>query len=236
MINFIKEFIFFEHNCFIIIAGYIIAIATLICALKGIVEFAELFRTRTATTPSFKITRRNILKVAGCTALLNISGFLGKKLCIYIQKKRLFLKIRYNRDIIANSKSKVIHLRGVSNGLLPSAKRQTRQIDLDSFYPYRGYERRIFEALGVEAIKQKNDDLAVYLYKNAIENSPLSYHLYDKLTRIYGRQKEYNKIYQLFVGALDNIKNTNISKKHYRRAKMEFQFRLNRTIKRSGSA
>ena len=67
----------------------------------------------------------------------------------------------------------------------------------------------------------------------AIEVSPLSYHLYDKLTRIYGRKKEYTNIENLYNNALLILPKLSLNKRSYKRANKEFTMRMQRTKHRT---
>jgi len=58
-------------------------------------------------------------------------------------------------------------------------------------------------------------------------------HLYDKLTKIYGRRKEYDNIFELFEKALLDIDLINLNKRHKKRVRKEFTMRLERTKKRA---
>jgi hypothetical protein len=59
--------------------------------------------------------------------------------------------------------------------------------------------------------------IAIKAYALAIELSPLSYHLYDKLTRIYDRKK-YTKIANLYDNAVLNVPELLLSVRSHKRA------------------
>lgn len=150
----------------------------------------------------------------------------------YLKSQKIIVACKKS-GLIAHKKNGTIHFVGVSKGNLPSAKWATNKIDLVKYHPYGGFEMRIYEAVGKEAISQKNDKATIYAYGLAIKFSPLSYHLYDKLIRIYGRRKEYNKVLELLTVALLNVEKMQLSKRLRKRAKKEFTMRIERTKKRS---
>lgn len=102
--------------------------------------------------------------------------------------------------------------------------------------PYAGCERKIYEEIGLQALRQRDDCVATEAYLLAIRSSPTSYHLYDKLTRIYGRQKDYLNILKIHQDALVQLPSLKLSSRQGRRAEKEFLMRIRRTKYRAFNA
>lgn len=236
IVEFIKEVLLLEKHILIWLLAAFVSLAAIIGALKTLIEFYYSYKQIKSDFPkkhNLLLNRRNFIIASVFFSALPVIVISSKRLINFYKTKKRILHVIHNENLVANKKTGIIHLKNVSTGTLPSTKHSTHKINLHRSIPYSGFERRIYESLGKEALKQRKDDFAIELYNKAIDSSPLSYHLYDKLIRIYGRSKEYSKIRILFETALSNLENSNISKKRYRRAKKEFRARLNRTIFRA---
>jgi hypothetical protein len=153
----------------------------------------------------FELAKRSTIKTVAGLAFLGVAWSSGSSLYrSYLNGRKTFI-VKYNKNLITNKKTGTIHLKNVSSGELPSKKWETKKIDL----------------------------IATEAYLLAIGVSPLSYHLYDKLTRIYGRKKEYTNIAKLYDDALLNLPKLSLNKRHYKRANKEFTMRMQRTKHRS---
>jgi hypothetical protein len=75
--------------------------------------------------------------------------------------------------------------------------------------------------------------MIIFLFLLSIKSSPLRYHLYDELTRVYGRRKEYKNILELHESALNSLASMNLSKKRLKRAINEFSMRIDRSKMRA---
>lgn len=178
------------------------------------------------------LSKRAMVKILGGLTLLSVVWVNGKKFYLDYKNSRQVINVSRESGVIAHKKSGTIHLAGVSKGALPSDRWATKSINLLSYRPYRGSERRVYEVIAREAEKQRNDEVLIYCYLLAIQSSPLSYHLYDKLTRVFGRRKEYLRIEELHRSALESLASMNLNKKSLKRATQEFSMRLDRTRKR----
>ena len=123
--------------------------------------------------------------------------------------------------------NQVIHHADVCSDHLPADHNRMKNIEGQRVHV--GYQARIFEALGVQArndmltaIQEKRTDgfnrdkfseaglaqgeMAIAYFKKAIDVSPLSIHLYDRLRRVYGSLERYDEIQKLYSDGLNRIK------------------------------
>lgn len=232
--EFITELYKTEYAILAWIVTAFLAVVAFLTMLKSGHEFIAWFRTIKADNPEkVDFSKRSAIKALGGITLLSLIWVNGRKIYTDYKNSQKVIKVSEKSGLIAHKKTGTIHLARVSNGALPSTKWATKSIDLIRYTPYRGYELRIYEEIAREAEKQRNDEVIIYSYLLAIKSSPLSYHLYDKLTRIYGRRGEYQHILDLHKSALNNLSAMNLSKKRLKRATKEFAMRVDRTKKRA---
>ena len=232
--EFIKDI--YEAGYFFI-AG-IVAISVMVFSflntIKSGLESVTWLRSQYYEGPEqIDFSKRATMKIIGGVSLLPFLWVCGQKVYTDYKNSKKVISVSKESGLIAHKKTGTIHLAGESDGALPSKKWATRNIDLLRYRPYSGYELRIYEKIGQEAEKQRKDDVIIQAYWLAIKSSPLSYHLYDKLTRVYGRRNEYDKILELHQSALDSLKTMDLNKKRLKRATKEFSFRVERTHKRA---
>lgn len=232
--EFITELYKTEYAILAWIVTALLAVVAFLTILKSGHEFIAWFRTIKADNPEkVDFSKRSAIKALGGITLLSLIWVNGRKIYTDYKNSQKVIKVSEKSGLIVHKKTGTIHLARVSNGALPSTKWATKSIDLIRYTPYRGYELRIYEEIAREAEKQRNDEVIIYSYLLAIKSSPLSYHLYDKLTRIYGRRGEYQHILDLHKSALNNLSAMNLSKKRLKRATKEFAMRVDRTKKRA---
>jgi len=232
--EYIAELYKTEYSIFAWIVMTLIAVVAFLTTIKSGYEFIAWFKSMNAENPeTVDFSKRSGIKVLGGITLLSLIWVNGRKIYTDYRNREKVLKVSEKSGIIAHKKTGTIHLVGESNGALPSKKWATKNIDLIRYRPYRGSERRIYEEIAQEATNQRNDEVIIYSYLLAIQSSPLSYHLYDKLTRVYGRRKKYKNILELHKSALNNLSTMNLSKKRLKRATNEFSLRVERTEKRA---
>ena len=225
-----SELIKTEYAMFVWIAVVFISVTSFLASVKGFFEFCLwVTKVKAERTSDFNLAKRSMVKTFVGLVFLGVAWSSGTNLYrSYLNGKKVFV-VTYNDNLIANKKTGTIHLKGISYGELPSKEWETKEISLVKNRPYSGSERIIYEQIGIEALTQKNDTIAIEAYLLAISFSPLSYHLYDKLTRIYGRKKEYTNIAKLYDNALINISKLSLNKRDQKRANKEFLMRIQRT-------
>jgi len=231
--EYIAEFYKTEYSILAWIVTTLIVAVAFLTTIKSGYEFITWFKSVNAdNSEKVDFSKRSGIKVLGGITLLSLLWVNGRKIYTDYRNSEKVLRVSEKSGITAHKKTGTIHLVGESNGALPSKKWATKNIDLIRYRPYRGFERRIYEEIAREAVNQRNDEVVIYSYLLAIQSSPLSYHLYDKLTRIYGRRKEYKNILELHQSALKNLSTMKLSKKRLKRATNEFSLRVERTQKR----
>lgn len=232
--EFIAELYKTEYAILAWIVTAFLAVVAFLTTIKSAHEFTVWFRTIKNDNPEkVDFSKRSAIKALGGITLLSLIWVNGRKIYTDYKNSQKVIKVSEKSGLVAHKKTGTIHLAKVSNGALPSSKWATKSIDLIRYTPYRGSELRIYEDIAREAEKQRNDEVIIYAYLLAIKSSPLSYHLYDKLTRVYGRRKEYQHILELHKSALNNLSTMNLSKKRLKRATSEFSMRVDRTKKRA---
>ncbi|ABM03485.1 hypothetical protein Ping_1696 [Psychromonas ingrahamii 37] len=231
---FFSELLKTEHILFVWVIVAFIAFSGFLVSIKGFFEFiAWVKKVRLERSSDLDLAKRSTFKSIIALALLGAAWSSGSTLYrSYLDGKKI-LFVKFNKNLIVNKKTGIIHLKNVSAGVLPSSKWAGNKLDLVKHRPYSESSRRIYEQIAIEALKQKNDTVAIEAYILAIQVSPLSYHLYDNLIRIYGRQKEYSKINLLFNDALENLSKLNLGKRQKKNANKEFLMRLKRTEHRA---
>lgn len=235
--EFINEIFSIEYKILSIVTAGIIALAGLTAAIKGLYDFIQWVKYyKDSDSSGFDSGKRTLIKASIGIFITGIFWTVGGKIYSSFTKGQHSIRMPKDSGIIINKKTKIIHYKKVTTGNFPSERNSSYLINLEKSMPYRDFEMRIFEAIGKEAIKQKKDDVAIKSYILAINSSPLSYHLYDKLTRIYGRQKMYDEILGLHQVAIENLNALNISKKRRNRAKKEFSMRVNKAMHRAAIA
>jgi hypothetical protein len=232
--EYISEIFKTEYSIFAWMITSVITIISIFTIFKNGHELAEWFKKLNTEKPEqIDFSRRAAIKIIGGVTLLTLVWVNGRKVYTDYKNGRKVIDVSEKSRIVAHKKSGIIHLAGRSKGALPSKKWATTKIDLVRYNPYRGAESSIYEAIASESIHQRNDEITVYSYLLAIKSNPLSYHLYDKLTRIYGRRKEYEQILELHTFALKNLSSMGLSRKRLKRAKKEFTKRVDSTKKRA---
>ena len=228
--DFISGLINTEYAIFLWVIVGLMTVSGFLASIKDFFEFLSwITKVKEERANDFDLAKRSTIKTIAGLAFLGVAWSSGTTLFRSYQKRRKIFIVKYNESLITNKKTGTIHLKSVSSGELPSKKWETKKINLVKNKPYSGSARRIYEALAVEAIIQKNDLIAIEAYLLAINSSPLSYHLYDKLTRIYGRKKEYTNIAKLYDNALLTLPKLSLSERHRKRANKEFTMRMLRT-------
>ncbi len=232
--EFISGLVKTEYAIFLWIVVAFIAVAGFLASIKGFFEFISwIKKVKEERASDFDLAKRSTIKTAAGLAFLGVGWSSGSSLYrSYMNGRKIFI-VKYNKNLITNKKTGTIHLKNVSSGEFPSKKWETKKIDLIKNMPYSGSARRIYEEIAAEAIAQKNDLIAIEAYLLAISISPLSYHLYDKLTRIYGRKKEYTNIAKLYDNVLLKLSKLPLNKRHHKRANKEFTMRMQRTKHRA---
>lgn len=232
--GFISELIKTEYAIFLWIVVAFISVAGFLASIKGFFEFISwIKKVKEERANGFDSARRSTIKTTVGLVFLGAAWTSGLNVYRSYQNGKMSFIVKYNKNLIANKKTGTIHFKGVSSGAFPSEKWESKKMDLLKNKPYSGSSRRIYEEIAIEALLQKNDVVAIKAYILAIEVSPLSYHLYDKLTRIYGRKKEYTNIYYLYNNALLSLPKLSLNKRNYKRANKEFTMRMQRTKHRS---
>jgi hypothetical protein len=100
----------------------------------------------------------------------------------------------------------VLHHRTLCSGHLPT-KRNSQRFDgsLDQVSPHLRGSVHMIERLANELVDRNELASAIQLYKYAIQLSPDSFHLYDRLVRLYGRTKQFAEIRPLLTNARDSL-------------------------------
>lgn len=231
---FVSELIKTEYAIFLWITVAFLSLASFLVSIKGFFEFISwVIKVKEERTSEYNLAKRSTIKVAAGLVFLGFFWSSGSSLFSVYHNGRKTFTIRHNKSLVTNNKTGTIHLKNVSSGALPSTKWVSNKINLVRNKPYSGSARRIYEAIAVEALIQKNDFIATEAYLLAINVSPLSYHLYDKLTRIYGRKKEYSDIAKMYESAILNLSKLALNKRTLKRANEEFTMRLQRTKHRA---
>lgn len=232
--EFISELVKTEYTIFLWIVVAFTSIAGFLASIKGFFEFISwIKKVKEERANDFNFAKRTTIKTAAGLVFLGVAWSSGLSLYRSYPNSKMSFIVKYNKKLVANKKTGTIHLKGVSSGAFPSKKWESKNIDLYKNKPYSGSSRRIYEEIAKEALLQKNDLIAIKAYIMAIEVSPLSYHLYDKLTRIYGRKKEYTNIENLYNNALLILPKLSLNKRSYKRANKEFTMRMQRTKHRT---
>ncbi len=141
------------------------------------------------------------------------------------------------RDLIRNSRNGVVHHPRVCRFHLPVPPNRAAAAPGTQRF-HESVQTEIALAILDESHgKPANSALLVATAETltkAIKTRPLSWHLHDRLIRIYGALKEYGKIEELLVDALAEArKHDTLSG---RRAAAAFEFRLARTARRKAAA
>jgi len=144
----------------------------------------------------------------------------------------------YEQDFVTNLRTRVLHHRLVCQKHLPRPQNRLRyEASLSSVCLHASSTSRILEQLAVRDASHHRYEPAVANLKQAIDRSPLSYHLYDRLIGLYGRLRQYDEIEKLLKIALLRVKNmkeqmTSLKKpaslraqKRMQRAQKEFSLR-----------
>lgn len=232
--EYVYEILKTEYGIFLWLAAAVVTVITFLASIKTAYELYEWIRGMYADNPDqVNFSKRAFLVATGGVTVISLVWVNGKKFYTDYKNSTRLITADKNSGLVAHKKTGTIHLAGVSEGTLPSEKWATKKIDLVRYSPYAGYESTIYEAVGKEAITQRNDELTIYAYLLAIKSSPLSYHLYDKLARVFGRRKEYSEILKLYEDALLSVKSMDLNKRKRKRAMSEFSARVAKTKKRA---
>ena len=96
---------------------------------------------------------------------------------------------------VGNRKSKTLHHRVACAAHLPRERnRSAGGVPLDDFQLHRGRAVHCADLLAQEAFRAGDIDAAERIYALALDQSPFSFHIYDRLIRLYGRTRQHSKI------------------------------------------
>jgi len=171
-----------------------------------------------------RLSRRRFLIVSGGAALV-VFGF--RQLWLRL---RAVSELRIRSDeLVTNVASGVIHHRRLCAGHLPSQRHRARVTDtIQTGAIHQSMSASILEELAKDA--NDNEQATIYL-KHAIEQSPASLRLYDRLVRIYGRQRRYQQIHKLLEDGLASAK-----QKELPRIVSGFEMRIAKAKERAAEA
>jgi tetratricopeptide (TPR) repeat protein len=109
----------------------------------------------------------------------------------------------YEQDLVTNLRTRVLHHRVACQNHLPRPQNSLRyEASLSSVCLHASSTARILEQLAIgDALHHRHESAVAYL-RQAIDMSPLSYHLYDRLIGLYGRLRQYDEIEKLLQQGL----------------------------------
>jgi hypothetical protein len=191
------------------VALAVLALAALILAL-----FAAWSLPAAHAVPTLPVTPRRLGKreflvavvgilAAGSTYWL-VSSFAGKR---KRQRAPMPSSVRVDDErFVLNGRTRVLHHAKVCRGHLPV---DTHAVPLDASsgipYIHAGYSARILDEFARSAAFRGDEQAAAAAWISAIEASPASIHLYDRLVGLYGRLKQYDRIEPLLLQAIQNF-------------------------------
>ena len=134
-------------------------------------------------------------------------------------------------NIVVNARTHVLHHTSACRHPLPrDINRVKKPSDLPDVGVHRTHEASVFEALAGDAFANTRDDEAISHLKRGLAISPLRFHLYDRLVRVYGRRKQYDEIFKELQAGLreaERLASSNaITRTDLQRARQEFEARL----------
>jgi len=142
----------------------------------------------------------------------------------------------YKQDFVTNRRTRILHHSIACRNHLPRLKNRESNLAPNQFCLHKSYASRIWEETAARDVLNERYEPAIAHLRKAIEMSPFSYHLYDRLIGLYGRLRQYDEIGTLLQGTLQRVRiqEQNISLKQRRafraqkqmeRAEKEFQVR-----------
>lgn len=146
---------------------------------------------------------KNILNLSRRKFLIGISflsGFVIYKLVnteiISNRIKRILFFFLPNNQLVVNKKTGVIHHREICKNHLPLEENLITRVSLKSKLKFhKSFKISILSRVSNEI----SVDDAIELLLVAIQSSPTSVHLYDKLIKLYGQLKRYDSIHLMLA-------------------------------------
>ena len=194
----------------------IIAIANFLDSLNTLLSFLKRKKQKIGVAHSRNIIkRRKFIKIALSIGIVAIGGYLISKI---LKMKDFFAFVSEpNSDgyLIANKKTGVIHHSKICNWHLPNKSNQVLDFrKLANPRPHKYRNINIYEIMSKQCEQNEQYEESIVFLKKAIDFSPERVHLYDKLVRLYGRQKQYSQIQKVYENGIMKVQAVFVQKQN----------------------
>jgi tetratricopeptide (TPR) repeat protein len=179
-----------------------------------------------------KLSRRRFIYGSAATGISIVGGYFLFNLLKIRETFTFISKPNKKGYLIANKKTRAIHHSKLCERHLPDKANQILDFSkIKSPYPHKFRNINIYEVMANKFQTEKNFDEAIIYLKKAIEQSPERVHIYDALAKLYGRQRKYRQINELYKNGEKKITAKlaiSQNKRQLRKAKNDISSRLER--------
>ena len=208
-----------EDNPFILgitaISLLIIALAKVTDSLQKISEFVKkVFSTYGNKQPTINFKRRGFLLSSVSLGLAATAGYfligpLKPKPAHNLSPTdptSLVSSAHTKEHLILNRKTGIIHHSKLCAGHLPNVGNQILDFgETKNVSPHNYKNLNMYEVIAKQHMAENNIDEAITYFKKAIELTPERIHLYDRLAKLYGKQKKYELIQPLYKNGISKV-------------------------------